>query len=253
MFFPFTGFWYRAGDTGLIIGFDGVCIFKSSSLKAWVILALNTNLPPSERFKLENIFCLGILFSEVAPYAEALFDLLVDDLNAADSEFVVEDFDGNEVLCSVRTTAIVLDMEAYWQAANMSPYGQMPCGTCGQHKESTPRLFRTKGGKVMKSAFPVPTTDFQPDPGGDIRLGATSPTPHPHPHYRTRASWELLVRRITESGIPNAGGVKGPCALQRLKHFRFPQALIADSMHSLYTHVVPEFRKHWFDEKLQVR
>jgi len=242
-----VGFWFESGDTSILIGFDGVAVYRTSKMKAWAFLALNNNLPPSERFKMNNIFLLGILFSESTPNVPQLFKILVDDLDVAVDPFIVEDFSGNEISCRVRTLAMVTDMEALWLATNMEQFGPHPCSTCGQVKTSVPRAVTTQGGKNEKQILPLLSSTQGSQP-----KEANSFLPHLHPPYRTFESWLFAANAATELEAP-VNGIKGHSDLMRLRYFPFPEGILPDFMHSGYLHVVPEFRKYWLHKEFQVR
>lgn len=194
---------------------------------------------------MENMMLLGIVFADKTPNIQNIFETLVNDLNDLVDPFVLQDFNGRDITCTVRTLAVVLDMQALWQVGEMAPYGECPCGSCPQKKGSTHRICPTKKGRLTKENFPLYTDGQQaPEPGASL--------PPPHPPYRTAESWMYAAEVAVESR-ETFMGINGPCALQRLRHFPFPEGLVADNMHSLYEHLVGEHRKYWLDPKFLVR
>lgn len=236
------GFWKNVGDTSINAGFDGICI-HGSGMKAWAMLGLNNNLPPSERFKHENIMMLGIWFCAEKPNSEYMFEMLVQDLDDAVDLFFLPDATGKQIPCRVRTLAIILDLEALWMATRMIPNGPYPCGHCEQASGTTPN---PNPKKKAKRYLPLTTDPPQQQPGAK---GATSA--HFHPKYRTLGDWAFCCENAGDEN--KAKGIQGYCVLMTLRYFRFPEAVIPDPMHFVYLHLVPEFRSMWFAPKYLVR
>lgn len=196
---------------------------------------------------MENLMTLGVIFSEKEPPTQKIFKKLVGELNEAADPFPLYDFDGREITCTVRTVAVVLDWQSLWSIAEMSPYGPFPCNGCPVPKDVTERLVPSNGGKTTKFMFPLSTDKSQvppPEPGARDQP--------PHPHYRTKESW-LFAAEVAVETRDTFLGINGPCELQELRHFRFPDGIVADPMHFLYEHLVPEFRQYWFNSKYEVR
>ena len=54
-------------DIAMGIATDGFCPFKRRKQTCWPIIGFNYNLPPEIRFRLENMFCFGIIPGPRAP------------------------------------------------------------------------------------------------------------------------------------------------------------------------------------------
>eukprot|EP01122_Echinamoeba_exundans_P005456 TRINITY_DN1560_c0_g1_i3.p1 TRINITY_DN1560_c0_g1~~TRINITY_DN1560_c0_g1_i3.p1 ORF type:complete len:617 (+),score=48.87 TRINITY_DN1560_c0_g1_i3:996-2846(+) len=208
-------------------------------MKAWAMVGINNNLPPSERFKHENIMLLGIWFCDVKPNSEYMFELLVNDLNDAAEEFTVVDCDENEIACRVRTLFITLDLEALWMAKYMVPNGEYDCGDCPQQRQ-TIKNDKTGGHSAWFPPLNDPKNQQPGEPG--------TKHAHPHPKYRTRQDWVDACNKVRDDKLPHYFGIKGFCVLMNLRHLRWPEAVIPDNMHFLYLHLVPEFRSMWFGD-----
>lgn len=133
-------------DIALGISTDGFCPFKRRKQTCWPIIAFNYNLPPTIRFRLENIICLGVVpgpkkpkdfDSYLVPLVEELYQLKRGSTAAYDAR--------RRRLFSLRAYLVLVfgDMPAISMLMRMKGHnGISPCRACRI------RGVRTDGSKT---------------------------------------------------------------------------------------------------------
>lgn len=110
---PFLGFGDQPGDIWLSINTDGVKVYRTSKKDTWPVWAINLNLPPSQRYKLQNLMLLGIYFGQEKPALSQYLTPIFENLNRAKKPFYVQ-FEGRQgyVSCRAQVISCPVDMDA---------------------------------------------------------------------------------------------------------------------------------------------
>ena len=101
------------GHIRLMLNTDGVKVYRRANKHAWPVWGINANLPPSQRYKLQNLILVGIYFGSHKPDLDAYLGSVFDVVNQSRQEFFVR-FVGqaDPIPCSIRVLSCPLDMGA---------------------------------------------------------------------------------------------------------------------------------------------
>lgn len=224
-------------DVALGISFDGFCPFKRRSQTCWPIVAFNYNLPPEERFHLDNIVCLGVIpgpkqmkdaNSFLAPLVEELLELARG----------VSTFDVvRQEIFALHAYLIVAfgDIPAVAKLMCMKGHnGRSPCRMCSISGIRMPRPSKS-------------TTHYVPL----SRPNGTSFDPLQLPK-RTHTQFMIQARHVAsarndadEEALSMETGIKGIPILSCLSSLDFPTSFPYDFMHLIWENVVKTLANLW--------
>ena len=116
---------------GLILNTDGIPLFKSSKSSAWPVFFEIANLPPTLRFRHDNVLIAGLWVGRHKPDMDILLSSImkkVDLLNAIG--FQMKSPEGDKTV-RVRPLFGLFDLVAKAPVLNMKQFnGQYGCPTC---------------------------------------------------------------------------------------------------------------------------
>lgn len=121
----------QPNNISLGIGIDGVSWFKNPQCKMWPVTACILNLPPSLRFKANNMLLLGMWVHRQDPYIPAyLKPFLAEWKKAYEEGISIVLSDGQAINCKVQVIYWSLDLKAKWTLQEIKSGGYHCCPCC---------------------------------------------------------------------------------------------------------------------------
>lgn len=227
-------------DIALGISFDGFCPFKRRKQTCWPIVAFNYNLPPEERFHLDNIICLGVIPGpkQMKDCDSFLWPLVEEMLRLARGVTTFDSIEGRMFQLHAYIIAAFGDIPAVAKLMCMKGHnGKCPCRMCS----------------ITGIRLPPPshqTTHYV----SHSRPGATSYDPL-HLPLRTHDQFLSQARRVVATKPENEykalsmeTGIKGVPVLALLSSLEFPTSFPYDFMHLVWENVVKTLADLWCGE-----
>lgn len=224
-------------DIALGISFDGFCPFKRRKQTCWPIIAFNYNLPPEERFHLENIICLGVIPGpKQAKDTDSFLWPLVDEMLTLARGITA--FDGLAKESFILHAYIILafgDIPAVAKLMQMKGHnGRCPCRMCTITGIRIP--FQTKNTALYTPLWRPNGKSYNP-----LNLPLRT-----HAQFMSHARFVVSSTTDAEEKIrATATGIKGIPVLSLLPSLRFPQSFPFDFMHMVWENVVKTLTKLW--------
>lgn len=245
---PFR-FFASEGDIALGLLTDGFAPFKRSRQTCWPLLLINFNMPPEERFRKDNLICVGVIPEPKKPHDPDLFmwpmieELLslmigVPTLNAY-----------TKLMFALHVFLILYggDIPAMSMIMNMKGHnGFSPCRMCKIQGVSTPN----SSSKVYYC--PLDRTHHP-----NILNGTHYPAQYDPYNLPLRTHTEFLAQahgvqqsrtHVLEKALSKEYGIKGVSILSSLRSLAFPTSFPYDFMHLIYENLIPNLVLLWTGE-----
>jgi hypothetical protein len=221
---------------------DGFAPFKKRKHTAWILLIFNYNLPPEQRFRKDNILCVGIIPGPKKPWnADSFIYPLVREL--LELAIGVSAYDALSRSLFVLRAYLITgfgDIPAVSMLMHMKGHnGLCPCRMCSIVAIRTPDS-RNKIHYVPLSRrnHPAPTdvVEYRPE---SLPLRS-------HDHFMAQAEEvESAPTEIQREQLAKAYGIKGIPFLTALRSLRFPQSFPYDFMHLIWENLIPNLVLFW--------
>ncbi|QRV81411.1 Transposase family Tnp2 protein [Ceratobasidium sp. AG-Ba] len=240
---------YFSSPTDIALGFaaDGVGPFKSRQQTCWPLLAFNYNLPPSIRYHLDNLICLGVIPGPSEPKEINLFLApFVQELQ--ELAHGVASYNGKTdcpfCLCAY-LVACFGDMPAVAKLMCMKGHnGKYPCRAC---KIVGIRAPKTKDPTKLGTTHYAPLA--RPFAGPDKGPSHYDPLNLPlrtHYQYVKDALYVEQSKTPTEDARRSTStGIHGLSMLAEVPSLDFPISFPHDFMHLMFQNVVPSLIDLW--------
>ncbi|KAG9084992.1 hypothetical protein FRC06_003777 [Ceratobasidium sp. 370] len=230
-------------DVALGLSTDGFGPFKSRKQSCWPIIVFNYNLPPSIRFKLENILCLGVI---PGPHSPKELDTFLEPLIAELEDLArgVPAFDGDQkhpFCLRAFLLACFGDMPAIAKMMCMKgPNGKSPCRAC--------HILGVRKGDGKGN-----TTNYVPL-SRPWRADRTEPRQYDPRNLPLRTHNEFIRQAVhvgeadthaEEKRHARATGINNLTPLARLSSLSFPLSFPHDFMHGLFENIVSGLIDIW--------
>lgn len=209
----------------LAINTDGVKIFNSNQYSLWPILLYQNFLPPSIRYRSENILLVGVWYGKSSEIDFlSYFEPLYKEMNELKNGFAVKCGDDRRELIAIpAVTHCILDLPARAKILNMMNFNSYySCSYC-----------LSKGTAVK-----------------NIR-GTTSTVRHlfcePPAEPRSETTTCDIMQRIEENHC--LFGIKGISPLVAFEHFNIVHSTGIDYLHAVLLGLVKKFRELWCNSK----
>lgn len=230
-------FFSEDDDIALGLSFDGFCPFKLRKQTCWPIIAFNYNLPPEERFHIDNVICLGVIPGpkQAKDTDSFLWPFVEEMLRLAEGEVVFNARTGKSICLHAYIIAAFGDIPAVAKLMRMKGHnGKSPCRMCSIAAMRPPN--QTKG-----------TTHYTPLWRPDNRSYDPLNLPlRTHSQFLQQASQvdsaptEQLAKELATSY-----GIKGTPLLSLLSSLEFPISFPYDFMHLVWENVVKTLADLW--------
>lgn len=224
-------------DIALGISFDGFCPFKHRKQTCWPIIAFNYNLPPEERFHLDNILCLGVIPGpKQAKDTDSFLWPLVDEmLVLARGITAFDSLAGESFILHAYIILAFGDIPAVAKLMWMKGHnGRRPCRMCTITGIQIP--FQTKNTALYTPLWRPNGKSFDP---------LTLPLRN-HSQFMSNARFVAKSDTDAEEKVrATATGIKGVPVLSRLSSLKFPQSFPYDFMHVVWENVAKTLADLW--------
>ena len=235
---------YFSDHRDIALGFatDGFAPFKKRKHTAWILLIFNYNLPPEQRFRKDNILCVGIIPGPKKPWdADSFIYPLVREL--LELAIGVSAYDAlSRSLFALHAYVITGfgDIPAVSMLMHMKGHnGTCPCRMCRILGIRIPdSRNKTLYVPLSRRNHPVPTdvVEYRPD---NLPLRS-------HEHFMAQAkAVESANTEIQREELAKASGIKGIPLLSALGSLRFPQSFPYDFMHLIWENLIPNLVLFW--------
>lgn len=229
-------------DIALGLSSDGFAPFKKRKHSAWPLILFNYNLPPTVRFWLENIICIGVI-----PGPKAVKDIdsflvpLVAELEQLEDGVKVFDRSKRELFeLHAHLIKIFGDMPAMAKLMRMKGHmGIKPCRMC--HISGV----RIPGSGATTHYVPL---DRRRHPDcGDTPLydGANLPLRTHDEMLRQAVEVDTAPSKAQAERLATKYGIKGSSSLHHLQSLRFPGCMPHDFMHLIWENLIQNLVKLW--------
>lgn len=227
-------------DLALGISFDGFCPFKRRKQMCWPIVLFNYNLPPEERFHLDNIICLGVIPGpkQMKDADSFLWPLVEEMLKLARGVTTFDIVEGKMFQLHAYIITAFGDIPAVAKMMCMKGVnGKCPCRMCTISGIRLPPPSRTTTHYVSHS-----------------RPGATSFDPYNLP-LRSHDQFLSQARNVVatqvdaeQKALAMETGIKGVPVLSLLSSLSFPTSFPYDFIHLVWENVVKTLADLWCGE-----
>ena len=235
---------YFSDHRDIALGFatDGFAPFKKRKHTAWILLVFNYNLPPDERFRKDNILCVGIIPGPKKPCdADSFIHPLVRELD--ELAIGVSAYDAlSRSLFALHAYVIAGfgDIPAISMLMHMKGHnGLCPCRMCSivgiRAPDSRNKVLYVP---LSRQNHPVPTdvVEYRPE---NLPLRS-------HNDFMAQAkAVESAPTQIRREELAKAYGIKGTPLLSALGSLRFPQSFPYDFMHLIWENLIPNLVSFW--------
>ena len=192
--------------TELIIGTDGVLIFKSSKGSLWPVYLMTTSIPPHLRSKLDNLIVAALWFGPIKPHMDILLKPVLEQISNLNCN------PHSAIVISAKLVQAVFDLPAKAAATNTKQFnGEYGC------------LYCTDKGEIFNTARIYP--------------------PNISNELRTTEKMKDWAASAMATNSPQYG-VKGKSILG--EHIELPQCVPIDYMHAVLEGVFKQLMKLWF-------
>lgn len=233
-------------DIALALSTDGFTPFKRGKQTCWPIILYNLNLPPEERFKQDNIICVGVIPGPKKPKdIDSFLWPLVEELLQLSAG--VPAFDAASGKAFTLRAYLVLgtgDIPAMSMVMRMKGHNAFsPCRMCSIHGVQIPDgtnnvyyipLDRSRHPTVLNDPAVIKKYD---------------PLELPH---RTHTEFLQQAREVQSSGtrvqeehLSKQYGIKGLSILAALSSLSFPLSFPFDFMHLFWENTLPNLVMLW--------
>lgn len=237
-------------DIALGFSTDGFAPFKRRKHTAWPLILYNLNLPPEERFRKENIICLGVIPGPKKPHdADSFLWPMVEELIQLAAGIPIFDIDVSSMFL-FHAYLIVAggDIPAMSMIMRMKGHnGLKPCRMCEilvVRDLSNPRS-KIHYVPLDRSQFPPdqfpPNTPQQYDP---LHLPLRTHTTF----IQQAREVQLSTTNTQEDQLSKQYGIKGLPLLACLHSLSFPTSFPYDFMHLFWANTIPNLIRHWTGE-----
>jgi len=229
-------------DIALGLSSDGFAPFKKRKHSAWPLILFNYNLPPTIRFWLENIICIGVI-----PGPKAVKDIdsflvpLIGDLEQL--EMGVKTFDRSaREMFDLHAHLIKLfgDMPAMAKLMRMKGHnGIKPCRGCN-----------IMGVRVVGSSATthyVPLDRSRHPDHGDIPVYDAANLPLRTHEEMVRQAQEVdSAPNVTQSNrLATKYGINGSSSFHRVQSLEYPGSMPHDFMHLIWENLIKNLIALW--------
>ncbi|KAG8725154.1 hypothetical protein FRC09_007143 [Ceratobasidium sp. 395] len=223
-------------DIALGLSTDGFGPFRKRKGSCWPLILFNYNLPPTIRFQLEHILCLGVIPGPKEPKEIGTFlQPLIDELDELAAGVPAWDGLNNRAFC-LRAYLIACfgDMPAVAKLMCMKgPSGKRPCRACNilgvQHENG-------KSYAALNRPF-----DQNPTPYDPLNLPRRT-----HAQYVEQANQvDSAARDNAEDNRAIRFGINSLSPLADVPSLEFPTSFPHDFMHLIFQNVIPTLLKLW--------
>lgn len=122
---------------------DGVAINRSNKKSIWPIQLYQNSLPPSQRFRNENIVLIGMYVGEKSPNMNAYFFPFISEMAQYTEEYIVHTHQENTYKCIPVISHCVVDLQAKYKLQGLKLYNShFACTYCMHEGKSVQK----KGG-----------------------------------------------------------------------------------------------------------
>jgi len=237
-----TKFFSGKRDIALGLSSDGFAPFKKRKHSAWPLIIFNYNLPPSIRFHLENIICIGVI-----PGPKAVKDIdsflvpLVDELVAL--ERGVKTYDRlarDSFLLQAYLIKLFGDMPAMAKLMRMKGHnGLKPCRAC--------KITGLRVPNSRATAHYVPLDRTRHPDCGNIPIYDPENLPkRTDKEIRSQAhSVDIAPNQSQAEKLSTEYGINGSSCLYRLKSLVYPGCMPHDFMHLIWENLIPNLVSLW--------
>ena len=206
------------GDFTTLGSSDGIKIFKTNKSDLWVVMLVLLELPPSVRYKQDNMIILGAWFGGKKPDFSCFFEPLTEQINSFGNGKMMMDPNGVMRNVSLRMLTMTADNQAKEALLN---YQGTVCGICQQ----VPHFVENVAHVANVATFP-----FQVPPAV-IRTGE---------NILADAGQALLLHAPQH-------GIKGPSPLALVQGVDVVVPI--DYQHNFCLRVMAKLLRLWFDQK----
>jgi len=235
---------YFSDHRDIALGFatDGFAPFKKRKHTAWILLVFNYNLPPEQRFRKDNILCVGIIPGPRKPWdADSFIYPLVREL--LELAIGVSTYDSlSRSLFALHAYVITGfgDIPAVSMLMHMKGHnGLCPCRMCSivaiRMPDSRNRVLYVP---LSRRNHPAQT--------GVVEYHPANLPLRSHDRFMAQAKEvESAPTEIRREELAKAYGIKGTPLLSALGSLRFPQSFPYDFMHLVWENLIPNLVLFW--------
>ena len=235
---------YFSDNRDIALGFatDGFAPFKKRKQTAWILLIFNYNLPPEQRFRRDNILCVGIIPGPKKPWdADSFIHPLVREL--LELAVGVSAYDALSRSVFALHAYLITgfgDIPAVSMLMHMKGHnGVCPCRMCGILGIRIPdSRNKTHYVPLSRRNHPAPTdvVEYRPE---ELPLRS-------HDQFMAQAkAVESAPTEVQREELAKAYGIKGTPLLSALGSLRFPQSFPYDFMHLIWENLIPNLVLFW--------
>ncbi|EUC58442.1 transposase family Tnp2 protein, partial [Rhizoctonia solani AG-3 Rhs1AP] len=228
-------------DVALALASDGFCPFRNRKQSCWPICLYNLNLPPEERFHLENTICVGVIpgpksVKDISSFLFPLVEELLDLLHGV--AYYDKHTDSMEILHAF-LILVFGDMPAIAKLMEMKGHnGKCPCRAC-----------EILGVRIPNSNNPVHYIPLKCPSSVDRSRPVYDPLNLPlRTHDRFMAQANEVINASTnaqEDELSTRYGIKRIPLLSVLPTIKFPTSFPLDFMHLIWENLIPNLLKLW--------
>lgn len=233
---------FKEGDICFQLSFDGYQLFKSSSYDAWPFILLNLNLPPSERFKIDNIIPFGVTSGPSSPTSvESFLEPLISCFERFSSPKRLKLWNGQAVDVRLFLIFVTADTPALNKILHARGHNAIsPCRFCS-----------ISGVRSDKSHYYYPSSLFNID--NFARKTVFWRAEKVQEKQRNIKDLFLTLKRMEQSDSKfeqekiskETGFHRRPPIILRLKSLRAFQSFPIDTMHLLFINIPRYMWKLW--------
>ncbi|KDN38557.1 hypothetical protein RSAG8_09446, partial [Rhizoctonia solani AG-8 WAC10335] len=228
-------------DVALALASDGFCPFKNRKQSCWPICLYNLNLPPEDRFHLENTICVGVIPGpkSVKDISSFLFPLVEELLELLDGVAYYDKHTDSMELLHAFLILVFGDMPAIAKMMEMKGHnGKCPCRAC-----------EILGVRIPNSNNPAHYIPLKCPPSLDRSRPVYDALNLPlRTHDRLMAQANEVINASTntqEDELATRYGIKRIPLLSVLPSIKFPTSFPFDFMHLIWENLIPNLLKLW--------
>jgi Transposase family tnp2 len=235
---------YFSDNRDIALGFatDGFAPFKRRKLTAWILLIFNYNLPPEQRFRKDNILCVGIIPGPKKPWnADSfIYPLVRELLELARGVSAYDALSRHLFVLHAYLITGFGDIPAVSMLMHMKGHnGLCPCRMCSIIAIRMPdSRNKTLYVPLSRRNHPMPTdvVEYRPE---NLPLRS-------HDHFMAQAeAVESAPTEVQREELAKTYGIKGTPLLSALGSLRFPQSFPYDFMHLIWENLIPNLVLFW--------
>lgn len=229
-------------DIALGLSSDGFAPFKKRKHSAWPLIIFNYNLPPSIRFHLESIICIGVI-----PGPKAVKDIdtflvpLVDELVALEDGVKTYDRSAHEsFLLRAHLIKLFGDMPAMAKLMRMKGHnGLKPCRGC--------KIIGLRVPNSRATTHYIPLDRSRHPDHGDTPVYNPANLPKRTDKEIRQQAQEVddAPNKSQASKLSTEFGINGSSYLYRLQSLVYPGCMPHDFMHLIWENLMPNLVAFW--------